>query len=303
MFFNKKGSIEWSLTTIGGILIAALVGITLFTVVNAYLYPQTAESTILAKNIALSMDAIHTSPYDVNYRYPVSLQERNVDMEHNIVRVVAKEEISENKAERLDTFQNYFFYTTQEAVLPDKLLIDAAHILLTKQGNAYAVHDGSFLFDDSLVLSTGLKDVRIGIVVDSGNSGDAQVLNTIHQALTDQLRDKQIQLVSSHLATILIQLSFSDDDSHSIYYSNFNSDAVTLLATNVQSALQGLIDSSLGGSKTFPQTTQAHIDISFGLQHDQFGELRRDSSLQRTIGIALADAVKKTYPQAQLSLQ
>ncbi len=300
MFTNKKASVEWNLATIGGLIIAAMVGIVLLNLVDVYIHPEKLESTILAKNVALELEALHSSPYDVTYQHPVSLQTRSVIQKDNSIQVVAAKDAPQKKISRLTTFHEYYFYGSDDVVLPAETTLDAALVILTKQGSAVIVHDGSVSLAQVTSQATGLTNVKIAVTTVPGTSGDANILTNIAQALNQQLAALHIPTVPESQATIIVQLSFSPEQQHIIYYSDINPDAVRLLVANSRQVLDGLLQPIIGGQQTYSYS-QGTMDISLGTSHANFATLQ-DSDTQRIIAGAIAAAIEQTYPQAQKTL-
>jgi hypothetical protein len=299
---NKKASIEWNMTTLGGLVIAALAGILIFNMVGLYLHPERLQSTILAKDVALELEALYATPYDMTYLHPVSLFERNVIVKDASVQVVAKEDgpSAKESASKLFSFHTYYFLSSELLTLPSPLTIDAYQVVLSKKGNNLLVHDGSATITATDDVVVGLEDISVAVVpVLTGTSND-NILSSIATGVRNALAQEKIPLVSEEQATLIIQLSFQSADGHSIYYSTINTEAVRPLATVMKQQLDILLSPRIGGSQSFTYS-QAALDIALGLSHPDFATLQ-DANTRRILAQAMASSIVQTYPSAQKQL-
>lgn len=301
MLHNKKASIEWNLTTIGGLLIAALVAITLLHVAGTYTQPGKIESALLAKDLALELDVLYASPYDVTYQHPVFLETRSVLLEGNEVKIIPRTDnaVAEQR-ETMTSFQHQYFFGTQDVLVLDNKILTTPIVFASKKGNIITLHDGTLPLPELTTQIVGLSDVSIAVETDAQGSADAPLLNNLQQQLVDALRNTHFPLASESDATIIILLSFSDESEHYVYYSTRNAQTVQLLASNTQAALDGLIQPLIGGEQTYTYP-QAVMEVALGKKHPSFDTLR-DTDNQRTIALALTSTIQRTYPNAKPEL-
>jgi len=299
---NNKASIEWNMTTLGGLIIAALAGILIFNMVGLYLHPERLQSTILAKDVALELDALYATPYDITYLHPVSLYERNLIIEDNGVQVIAKQDSAsaQKTASSLSAFHTYYFLSSELMSLPSPLTIDAYQIVLSKKGDSLLVHDGSKTIEENDAIIVGLEDISVAVVpVLTGTSND-NILSTLATGVRTALEQEKIPFASEEQATLIIQLSFRSTTIHTLFYSNVNTEAVRPLATTTKQQLDLLLSPSIGGSQTFPYS-KATLDIALGLSHPEFSTLQ-DQNTRRLVAQAIATSIVQTYPSAQKQL-
>ncbi len=299
MLTNNKASIEWNMTTISGIILAALVGITILNIIGAYLHPDSLQSTLLAKDVALELEAVHATPYNIIYQHPASLPMRSIVLDGNSIQVIARNDgsISKKKIGQLTTFNKYYFYTSDDLVLPSKAIIDASTIIIAKQGAAATITDGSIPLQNAVSQTTSITDVRIAVVPILLGTGNDNILEGIAQSLKDYLKAARLQTVTPQQATIIIQIGFQEETDNSIYYSTLNKETVRLLAVNTKTALATFLQPTFGGEQQYTNSV-ATLEILLGTKQQDFTALK-DKNRQRLIASAITSSIEKTYPKAQ----
>ncbi len=211
---NKKGSADVNNTLVKNLTLIAEIVVAVMLLVGAGSLAmnkiQDAENIIIARDIAFLIETISSSPYDLNYAYPINIEKKIIKIDNTSVTVVSsKNTVVES------------FTTIKNVKITESFIRNTLALLFYFNDKTIKFGDSSVITGEnycSLLPIMNKEEIKIN-VVSSGQEEYTDYLQKIKENM--KLANKNsdgFKIEENEPYDVILELDFSQENNLSIEY-------------------------------------------------------------------------------------
>ncbi|MGM5480171.1 MAG: hypothetical protein ACQESC_01805 [Nanobdellota archaeon] len=298
IFYNSTKAMMNS--TISYLFLAMLLILVLYGAYDVFADDSSIEDTALARDVALSIDAMQSSSRDIYYAYPDSFLDKSLFTDGSVVTVTKNSSTDKDTSESsLAYFTSYKFNPSTLMSVPSDFVLKKIELTLQKEGNQlfFSKEKLSTENKNSPSVQTQSTTSRKEIIFDIKSSENTQhVISQISRKLEAELERKGFT-IDKQKPDIILQFEKKEDGKKILFgYDPSHEQTTKEPTTQLHSYFKKVMEENIGSQPyaTKPQTTaRILITIPESYSSTQFSQ---DESIDTFIE-RFAYALGEYYPE------